>query len=168
MVYSPTSQGTEPWIYAYVVAIFHLFACTGTDPNPKRLEILWVRWMKRDSLQLSGANSSQFTRISFVLHSGVPGEAFGFVDPSHIIRTCHLIPVFNLGRTRDQLNPSMARDVNGDWQAFYANRCDLCFGPACIPLVLTLLTDLLIAMHLRDLWASGLAVSGYKLPGSWR
>jgi hypothetical protein len=124
MVYSPTSQGTEPWLYAHVVAVYHLFVCTQIDPEPKRLELLWVRWMERGSLQLRGENSSQYTRISFIQHSVVPGEAFGFVDPSHIIRACHLIPAFNLGRTRDQLGPSMARDAKGDWKAFYANRYD--------------------------------------------
>lgn len=122
IVYSPTSQSAEPWLYAYVVAIYHVFACTAADPEPKCLELLWVRWMQQDLLQLRGPNTSQYTRVSFTPHLGVPGEAFGFVDPSHIIRECHLIPAFDLQRTRDQLSPSMARDVEGDWRAFYANR----------------------------------------------
>jgi hypothetical protein len=122
MVYSPTSQGTEPWLYAHVVAIYHVFVHTVANPEPKRLELLWVRWMERDSLQLKGVNSSQYTRVSFTLHSGVPGEALGFVDPSHIIRACHLITAFDLGQTRDRLGPSIARDTKGDWQAFYTNR----------------------------------------------
>jgi len=122
MVYSPTSQDAEPWLYAYVVAVYHVFVCTATDPEPKRLELLWVRWMQRDPSQLRGPNSRQYTRISFIPHLGVPGEAFGFADPSHIIRTCHLIPAFNLQRTRDRLGPSIARDVKGDWRAFYTNR----------------------------------------------
>lgn len=122
MVYSPTSQGDEPWLYAYVVAIYHVFVYTVADMEPKRLELLWVRWMERDSTQLSGPNSSQHTRVSFTRHSGIPGEAFGFVDPSHVIRGCHLIPVFHLQRTRDLLGPSITRDVKGDWRAFYVNR----------------------------------------------
>lgn len=124
MVYSPTSQN-EPWIYAHVISVFHLFVFTGGDPEPKRLELLWVRWMQPDLLQLQGPNASQYTRISFVPHSGVPGDAFGFVDPTHIIRGCHLIPAFNLERTRDLLGPSVARDAKGDWRAFYTNRCNL-------------------------------------------
>ena len=128
MVYSPTSQDAEPWLYAHVVAVYHLLACTVTDPEPKRLEFLWVRWMQRDPLQLRGPNASQYTRISFTPHSGTPGEAFGFVDPSHIIRGCHLIPAFDLQRTRDRLGPSLARDAKGDWRAFYANR----YGPPCV------------------------------------
>ena len=125
MVYSPTSRDTEPWLYAYVIAIYHLFVCTATNLEPERLELLWVRWMQWDSSQLRGPNASQYTRISFVPGSGIPGDAFGFVDPSHIIRGCHLIPTFNLQRTRDWLGPSIARDTKGDWRAFYANRYDL-------------------------------------------
>ncbi|KAF9646621.1 hypothetical protein BDM02DRAFT_3188673 [Thelephora ganbajun] len=96
MVYSPTSQGTEPWLYAHIIAVYHLFACTAADPEPKRLELLWVRWMQWHPSQLRGLNASQYTHISFTPHLGIPGEAFGFVDPSHIIRGCHLIPTFDL------------------------------------------------------------------------
>lgn len=122
LVYSPISQDTEPWLYAYVIAIYHVFVYTVAEPQPKRLEFLWVRWMERNQGQLKGPNSSQHSRISFVQHSGVSGEAFGLVDPSHVIRACHLIPAYHLGRTCERLGPSIARDVKGDWQAFYANR----------------------------------------------
>ena len=114
-VYSPTSQDTEPWLYAYIVAIYHVFVYTVANPELKRLQLLWVRWMERNSTQLSEPNSSQYTRVSFTRHSGVPGEAFGFVNPSHVIRGCHLIPVFHLQRTCDRLGPSIARDAKGDW-----------------------------------------------------
>ena len=125
MVYSPTSRDAEPWLYAHIIAVYHVFTCTVTDPEPRRLELLWVRWMQRDSTQLRGPNASRYTRVSFIPHSGVPGEAFGFVDPSHVIRGCHLIPAFDLQQTRDRLGPSIARDAKGDWRAFYANRYDL-------------------------------------------
>ena len=137
LVYSPTSQDNEPWLYAHVVAVYHMFVSTRTNPEPKRLELLWVRWMQRDRSQLKEPNSSQYTRISFVPDSGIPGDAFGFVDPSHVIRVCHLIPVFDLQRTRDRLGTSMARDTEGDWRAFYANRCDLHLHISHSPLTLS-------------------------------
>ena len=59
IMYSPTSQDAEPWLYAYIVAMYHLFVCTATDPEPKCLEFLWVRWMQRDLSQLSGPSASQ-------------------------------------------------------------------------------------------------------------
>ena len=132
MVYSPMSQAAKPWLYAHVVAIYHVFVHTMADPEPKRLELLWVRWMERDSLQLRGENARRYTRLSFTPHSGVPGETFGFVDPSHVIHACHLIPVFHLERTRELLSPSIARDTKGDRRAFYTNR----FNSPCLHIFL--------------------------------
>jgi hypothetical protein len=122
MVYSSTSPGTEPWAYARVIAIYHVFVHAMGNPEPQHLDLLWVRWMEQDLSELSGENSRQYCRISFIPQSGVPGEALEFIDPSQIIRACHLIPAFHLGRTRDRLSPSMARDSDGDWRAFYPNR----------------------------------------------
>ena len=85
LVYSPTSQDVEPWLYAHVIAVYHVFVSSAADLEPKHLELLWVRWMQRDPSQLQGSNTSRYTHISFVPHSGVPGEAFGFVDPSHVV-----------------------------------------------------------------------------------
>ena len=162
LVYSPTSRESEPWLHAQVVAIYHVFVCTKTDPELKHLELLWVWWMQRDPSQLRGPNASHYTRVSFIPHSGVPGDAFGFVDPSHVIHGCHLIPTFDLQRTRDRLGPSMVRDAKGDWQAFYANRYDpshLCSSPLFLP---RMHPDLSIMMHLRGLQESGSAVNGYR------
>ena len=124
MIYSQTSQAIKPWLYAHVIAIYHVFVHTATNPEPKHLELLWVRWMERDSAQLKGVNSSKYTHILLIPHSGIPGESFGFVDLSHIIHACHLIPAFNLGQTHDWLGPSMIQNVKGDWQVFYANKYD--------------------------------------------
>ena len=163
MVYSPTLPGAEPWLYAHVVAIYHVLVYTVANPEPKRLELLWVRWMERDSTQLRGPNSSQYTRVSFVQHSGVPGEAFGFVDPSHIIRGCHLIPTFHLQRTRDQLGPSIVRDIKGDWRAFYINRYARSACPYFgYPHLFHVCADLPTVMPSRDFLGSELAVNDYK------
>jgi hypothetical protein len=122
MVYTPTLHGDEPWSYANVLAIYHLIVRTSSDPEPKRLTVLWVRWMERSASGLTGPNSRNYTRVSFVPRSDTPGSTFDFIDPSHIIRSCHLIPAFHLGRTLDFLDPSVARDPEGDWCAYYANR----------------------------------------------
>ena len=125
MVYTPTLGGDEPWLYAKILAIYHVIVRTASDPEPKRLTVLWVRWMERSTSGLNGPNSQNYSRVSFVPWSGVPGNAFDFIDPSHIIRGCHLLPAFALGRTFDLLDPSIARDREGDWCAYYANRCGL-------------------------------------------
>jgi hypothetical protein len=125
MVYTPTLGEDEPWSYANVLAVYHAIVRTTSNPEPKTLTILWVRWMQCSAVGLAGPNSRNYTRVSFVPWSGDLGSTFDFVDPSHIIRACHLIPAFNLGRTTDLLDPSVARDPKGDWCAYYANRCGL-------------------------------------------
>lgn len=123
MVHTPTLGGNEPWSFTNILAIYHIIVRTASDPEPKRLTVLWVRWMEHSPSCLGGQNSRNYTRVSFVPWSGVTGATFDFVDPSHIIRGCHLLPVFALGRTHNLLDPSVARDLEGDWCAYYANRC---------------------------------------------
>jgi len=127
MVYTPTLQEdeSEPWSYASVLAVYRATIRTASNLEPHTLTVLWVRWMQRSALGLTGPNSRNFTRVSFVPSSSISGSTFDFVDPSHIIRACHLIPAFNIGRTHDLLDPSIARDPKGDWCAYYANRYDL-------------------------------------------
>lgn len=138
MVYTPTPREdeNEPWSYADVLAIYHITVRTASNPKPQTLTVLWVRWMERSTTHLAGPNSQNYSRVSYAPWSGTRGGAFDFVDPSHIIRACHLIPAFNLGRTRTLLDPSVARDPEGDWCAFYANWYDL----DCSRLSLTNLT----------------------------
>jgi len=129
MVHTPTlrEDENEPWSYANVLAVYHVTVCTASRPEPQTLTVLWVRWMQRSATGLAGPNSRNYTRASFVPWSGTLGTAFDFVDPSHIIRACHLIPAFNLGRTHDLLDPSLVRDQKGDWCAYYPNRYGLDF-----------------------------------------
>ena len=135
MVYAPMAgDEAEPWSYANVLAVYHVTVRTASDPTPKTLTVLWVRWMKRSMAGLAGPNSWNYTRVSFIPWSDAQGSTFDFVDPSHIIRACHLIPAFDLERTFTLLDPSIARDPKGDWCAFYANRYSL-NGPTISNLV---------------------------------
>ena len=71
---------------------------------------------------LTGQNSRNYTQVSFIPWSGIIGNTFNFIDPSHIIHACHLVPAFNLGWTYNLLDPSVAQDPQGDWSAYYTNR----------------------------------------------
>lgn len=124
MVYTPTlgEDENEPWSYANILAVYHVTVRTASNPEPQMLTLLWVRWMQRCTGGLTGLNSRNYTRVSFVPWAGVLGSTFDFVDPSHIICACHLIPAFDLGRTHNLLDPSFVRDPKGDWCAYYANR----------------------------------------------
>jgi hypothetical protein len=68
----------------------------------------------------SGWKARHLHRVSFLT-----SEPFGLVDPVHVIRAAHLIPVFAFRETEDLLGPSkIARgDIGGDndWQFYYVS-----------------------------------------------
>jgi len=111
--------------YAQVVCAFHIQVhfCLGGISQPKRgMEVLWVRWFGVDPDHRWGFKQARLPKISFVPDSN---DAFGFLDPSLVIRGCHIIPAFADGRT-DLLmprGPSLSRRPGevDDWRAFYVN-----------------------------------------------
>jgi hypothetical protein len=86
------------------------------------MEFLWVRWFGLDTEWDSGPSRLRLDRIGYVPDDDP--DAFGFLDPDHVLRACHLIPSFAVGRTALLLAPSMARDDSraGDWTNYYVNR----------------------------------------------
>ena len=56
--------------------------------------------------------------MEFIPHDSADEEPFGFIDPATVIRGCHLIPDFNLGRTRELMPASLFQDDAGDWKRF--------------------------------------------------
>ena len=120
MVYCPGLDGPFPWKYARVQGIFHAIVQTATLSTPKKF-FLWVRWFTPIDVNFIPAQARSYPRVSFVPHQSNEDEPFGFIDPEHVIRGCHLIPAFKLGRTFDLLPPSVARDKNGDQKAFCVN-----------------------------------------------
>ncbi|KAF7292923.1 hypothetical protein MIND_01191400 [Mycena indigotica] len=90
--------------------------------SARRMEFLWMRWLQRDVTYRCGLKAKRLPRVHYMPH-GVP-DTFGFLDPSDIIRGCHLIPAFAHGRTTQYLPKSMARQASEqdqDWKYFYVN-----------------------------------------------
>ena len=110
--------------YARVLAIFHanvIYTGLGSqDFSPRRMEFLWVRW-----LELVDAPAAWDTylldRVRFVLMNRA--DAFGFVDPGNVLRSCHLVPAFTAGKlhTDGVVFSRIARDSE-DWKQYYVNR----------------------------------------------
>lgn len=130
MVRAPDSvSGGHPFWYARILGVFHAdVLCVpkqGCSPSIKpvatrRMEFLWVRWFGNEQGWKSGSKAAALPKIGFV-----PSEdraAFGFLDPSLVIRACHLIPNFDEGKT-DQLltGASMARKAEGEKQTDWVN-----------------------------------------------
>ncbi|KAI0719739.1 hypothetical protein C8T65DRAFT_736307 [Cerioporus squamosus] len=112
-------ESMYPWQYARVLGVYHANVILPGTATSERVKFLHVRWLETDRSFISGTRVRRLERVHFVAHS--TGRAFGFVNPSHVIRACHLIPSFRYGRTSDYSLPSMARDPAGDWKYFLVN-----------------------------------------------
>ena len=84
------------FLYARVLGAYHanvIYTGPGmADYKARRLEFLWVRWYRVDSLDDDFLAKSLLPELSFhPIHSPL---AFGFIDPSDVLRTCHILPRF--------------------------------------------------------------------------
>lgn len=125
MVLSHEDDGDSyhPYWYARVLGIFHVnihhTTPHSTTPQIQKVYFLWVRWFGRDLTHSAGWSARRLHRVGF-LPPDSPG-AFGFLDPSDVIRGVHLIPAFAHG-TVDELGKSVARrpnDDDEDWHYYY-------------------------------------------------
>ena len=139
MVHSPPPDNAidsqlEPYWYARVLGIYHAKVfCSHegvTDGNElRRMEFLWVRWFGAEPGYTHGFRRARLPKIGFVPSSDE--DAFGFLDPRHIIRACHLIPAFSCGRTNEllpvaktdarRLRFGQTQAESEDWTNFYVN-----------------------------------------------
>ncbi|KAH9919802.1 uncharacterized protein B0H18DRAFT_936945 [Fomitopsis serialis] len=126
MVRSCESEpGAHPYWYARVLGIFHADVLQRgrniRNRSVQRMEFLWVRWFGIDTDYRSGHAAARLPKIGFVEESDP--DAFGFLDPSLVIRGCHLMPTFADGKTSQLLSRpnSVARPMGEteDWEAYY-------------------------------------------------
>ena len=113
---------------AQVLGVYHAFVFT-THPasryrSVERMEFLWVRWLGMEPRYRSGPRYARLPIVGFVEDSDE--LAFGFLDPSLVIRGSHLVPRFSLGRTNTLMSyrgPTAARTpgCTDDWTNFYVN-----------------------------------------------
>ena len=129
MLHAPEGIPTNshPFWYAAVLRIYHAYV-QHIGPNaasgffrPKKMEFLLVRWLGLVPRRSFGTKAAKLPQIGFVPETD--DYAFSFLDPSLIIRGCHLLPSFVDGRTSNLLSmagQSLARP-NGekdDWVAY--------------------------------------------------
>jgi hypothetical protein len=119
-----TANG-HPFWYARVLGVFHAqIFHTGPlarNRSVQHMEFLWVRWFGTVEGHRHGPKVAQLPKVGFLL--GTDESAFGFLDPSLVIRGCHLIPAFADGRTSEILSTpySLGRPIGevDDWATFY-------------------------------------------------
>lgn len=137
MVLSPeTGPDAHPFWYARVLGVFHTKVLhTGPQSRNRsvqRIEFLWVRWFGVVPNHQSGSSSARLPKIGFVPdwesedkdEDEEYSSAFGFLDPSLVLRGCHLVPAFAAGRTSELLkttSPTAARPLGevDDWANYY-------------------------------------------------
>ncbi|KAH9476649.1 hypothetical protein JR316_0010562 [Psilocybe cubensis] len=119
----------HPFAYARILGVYHV-DIKHTGPKSRsnlvhRMDFLWVRWFELDSTFVGGWETRRLHRLQFVESDS--SAAFGFLDPSLILRGSHLISAFAHGTTTARLGPSIAR-VSGekkmqdkDWNYYYVN-----------------------------------------------
>jgi hypothetical protein len=125
------SPDSHPFWFARVLSVFQakLFHVgpSATDRSIRNMEFLWVRWFGIVPGHRFSCNVARLPKVGFI--SDTDESAFGFLDPSHVIRGSHLIPAFVDGRTSSLLsNPrSMGRPPGetDDWAAYYV----MMYGP---------------------------------------
>ena len=110
--------------YARVLAIFHanvIYTGSGSkDFSPRRMEFLWVRWLE---LVDSPATWDTYLldKVKFVPMNRA--DAFGFVDPGDVLRSCHLVPAFTAGKLHtDGVVFSRVARHSEDWKQYCVNQ----------------------------------------------
>lgn len=121
-----TGPDAHPFWYARVLGVFHAKVLhTGPQSHNRsvqHMEFLWVRWFGTEPGYSCGTSPARLPKIGFV--PDTVDDAFGFLDPSLVLRGCHLVPVFADGKTSNLLrtnSPTAARPMGeiDDWSKFY-------------------------------------------------
>lgn len=99
---------THPYGYAKILAIGHVMvrytgpgqATTGEFADGKfhRMDVLRVRWYRRDASQGVGWDSRRLPKLS--LDDPAENDGCGFLAPKDVIRGCHIMPAFRYGKRR--------------------------------------------------------------------
>jgi hypothetical protein len=110
--------------YARVLGIYHVdIVYVGPemlDYQPIHMEFLWVRWYG-DVEEGFSWNALKLDCVQFP--PLISEHAFGFIDPSDVLRSCHIIPRFAQGRLHiDGKGISLCARDSSDWKVYYIDR----------------------------------------------
>ena len=117
---------THPFLYARVLGIYHVnvvYSGPGMlNYEVMRFDFLWVRWFQVSTNPANaGWEASRLDRVSFPPMAQT--DAFDFVNPEHVLRSCYLSPVFSEGkRHQDGRGLSKIAKDGQEWKGYYVNR----------------------------------------------
>ena len=109
MVASPdveSNSAAHPFWCCAVIGVFHAevqhIGRNSSSLSWKPMDFLWVRWLGIVPDRSFGRKLARLPKIGFIKNTDE--YAFGFLNPSLVIRGCHLIPAFVDGKTTDLLS----------------------------------------------------------------
>jgi hypothetical protein len=114
---------THRFLYTRVLGVYHVNVIyTGPemiDYRPRRLEFLWVRWFEH---VVEGSWTA--STLDCVCFPPMAGEnAYGFLDPTDVIRGSYIVPTFAKGkRYIDGRGLSRCAQDSQDWLSYYVDR----------------------------------------------
>lgn len=121
----------DPFWYGRIMYIIHVEVRhrgpLSQTSDIQRLDVLWVRWFGEDPSHRSGWKRRRLPRIGFIPKNDDRSwsDAFGFFNPSDVIRGAHIIPAFHFGQSDNALPyRSIARhpsEKHTDWRYYYVN-----------------------------------------------
>lgn len=122
-----TGSTAHRFWYARVLGVFHAQVLhtggSATNHSVQPMEFLWVRWFGIADEHKHGLKVARLPKVGFV--PDTDPCAFGFLDPSLVVRGAHLIPAFCEGKTSSLLTvPRTLGRPQGeteDWTRFYVN-----------------------------------------------
>jgi hypothetical protein len=123
MVQSGEMKPRHPYWYARVLGIYNMDALVNIEGTVKKheIDVLYVRWLAPLIDHQSGMHHTQLPKVAFVEESDY--DAFGFLDPSQVIQSAHLLPAFISGHGTSSLHPGNSfacqDDKLDDWEAYY-------------------------------------------------
>jgi hypothetical protein len=118
------TDAVHPFLYARVLAIFHvniIYNGPGMlNYVPRKIYFLWVRWFE----YLGKTVTWRHQRLDSLHFPPVAkDDAFGFVDPSDVLRGCHVIQAFRYGKVHlDGTGLSPCANDSHDWRQYCMNR----------------------------------------------
>ena len=128
--HDPDEDPPHPYWYAHVLGIFHA-RVVYVDPEKgtyldKEMEFLWVRWYGMDGTSRKfGWEAKNLPRVGFIDPKRDTTMAFGFVDPTLVLRAVHLIPDETGRRSHNGIPQSKLARPNSedgmDWNYFFVN-----------------------------------------------
>ncbi|KAJ3522964.1 hypothetical protein NMY22_g11660 [Coprinellus aureogranulatus] len=121
-----TSSGRLPFRYCKVIGILHAevgfvgdIGRCGNEYVYHPLEFLWVRWYTLVDAVEPGSLRLDRLRLIPVNEP----NAFSFIDPILVVRSCHLIPQFGAALAApDGKSTSQLAQDGKDWPAYFVNK----------------------------------------------